>query len=174
MPVVVTRPPGVCRPNLCVAASSSPQSTPPRRPHRPRRGIDVDLLQAGEVDHDPALAEAQPGDAVPSGAHRDLELVLAGKVEGDRHVGGRPTAGNQRRPPVDHGVENLPSLVVNGVARDDQLSGKNLAQLVERSASVHVSSSRWFRSLQTIHQRGAADYGPDPRRAFSVRPCFAA
>ena len=85
-----------------MAASNSPQRTPPPARAVFARRVDGDLLEAGEVDHDPVVAGAEPGDAVPAAADRDDEVALAREVDSRDDVGGVGAARDQGGPAVDH------------------------------------------------------------------------
>jgi hypothetical protein len=52
---------------------------------------------------------------VAAAAHPDLQLVGAGEADRGGDVGRAGAAGDQRRPPVDHRVPDLPGLVVAGL-----------------------------------------------------------
>ena len=86
MPVVLTKPPGTARPCACVAASTSPQVAPP--PHTARRpaGSTATSPQRAEVDHQPVVADGEPGEVVAPAAHRELQPARRAKRRARRHV----------------------------------------------------------------------------------------
>ena len=71
-----------------------------------RGRIDLDGLQEGEVEDDSVVADPQPAAVVAAAANGEQQVVAA--REGDRlgHVRGAGAAGDQRRPAVDHRVED--------------------------------------------------------------------
>ena len=83
-PVCVTIPPVVARPNAWVSRSSSPQSTPAWTLAVRAVRIDADPFHRPEVDDDAAVADGEPGEAVPSAADRDREAGLAWRTSPPR------------------------------------------------------------------------------------------
>jgi hypothetical protein len=82
-----------------------------------RVGVDIDLLEAGEVDQDPIVDAAEAGAVVAAAADGELETALAAEVDrGGDVVHGRG-ADDEYRALVDHRVEQRPVVVVGGVAR---------------------------------------------------------
>ena len=82
-------------------------------------GVDVQGRHPRQVEHDPAVAGAVPGQAVPAAAHRQLHPGLGGQRHDPRHLGGVGRPHHGRRPPVELAVEHLAGLVVAGVAGSD-------------------------------------------------------
>jgi hypothetical protein len=72
-----------------------------------------------------------PGGIVPAAAHRDLQVVHAGELEGGRHVPWPGALCDHRRPAVDHGVEADPRSVVPGIGRSQHPPGQRLTQLAQ-------------------------------------------
>jgi len=81
------------------------------------RRVHLNLSHIGEIDRQAAVGERVAGDVVPGAAHRDFEPVSPRKLDRRRHVGRRRAAHDQRRPPVDHRVPDLPRLFIAGVGR---------------------------------------------------------
>src|SRR6266511_3512959 len=58
---------------------------PPGRPtlhaHSPSAGIDPHATHRRQIQHQPVIADAVTGDAMPPGAHRRQQLLLAGQVD---------------------------------------------------------------------------------------------
>ena len=75
-------------------------------------GIDADAAHRSQVDHQPAVGDAQPEHAVPSAAHADLEVALAAVPDRLGHVVRVRAAHDRARPAVDHRVPHRPCLVV--------------------------------------------------------------
>jgi len=69
-----------------------------------------------KVDHHSAVADREPGNAVPAPAHGDQDLVLAREFHCPHYVRDARAADNHRRPAVDHPVVNLARRVVRVVA----------------------------------------------------------
>jgi hypothetical protein len=89
---------------------------------RPRDGIDLDVLQPRQVDHDAAVAGPQPGAVVAAAPHRDEELVLAGEAERRRDVVRARDARDHAGALVDHRVVDGARVVVVGVPGSDQVA----------------------------------------------------
>ena len=63
-------------------------------------------------------------DRMAAAPHRDVQVVLARQRESGHDVGGAGAARDERRPPVDGGVEDAPGVVVAGVAVAEQFAAK--------------------------------------------------
>ena len=85
---------------------------------RPRLRVDVDAVHEREVDHERLVRNGSTGGAVAAAFYRDGQAVLAGEVDRGDHVGVAGGADDDRRPPVDHAVPDLPGGIVAGVAID--------------------------------------------------------
>src|SRR5439155_19497081 len=81
----------------------------------PRLAVDLDLAHRGEVDDQPAVADAMAGGVVPTSAHGDLQGVRSCEVEGGCHVAGVEAASDHARPAVDQRGEAAPGVVVGPV-----------------------------------------------------------
>ena len=132
IPVWVTIPPTVASPKSCVSRSSSPQSTPASARAVLARGIDSDALHRREVDHQPAVAERVPADAVATGADRDQQIALAREAHRRDHIGHARAAGDAGRMAVNRAIPDPAGSVVAGAGRQQQLSAERSAELVER------------------------------------------
>lgn len=89
-------------------------------------GVNADALEAGQVDHQAAVAHGVAGRAVAAATHGDLQIVRAGEVDGVDHVRDAGAADDQAGPPVDHAVPDLAGVVVAVVARADDRSANVL------------------------------------------------
>ncbi len=89
---------------------------------RPGAGVDLDSLQARQVEDHAVVARSQPAAVVAAAAHGQRELVVAGEGDDFRDVAGVGAARDQGGPPVDHRVVHLAGLVVAGVLGGRQLS----------------------------------------------------
>jgi hypothetical protein len=83
----------------------------------PALGVDDDLVQAADVEHDAVVAQRQAGDRVTARAHRDRQVVVTGEAERGDHVGRVEAAHHGARPAVDHRVEQGAGVLVGRVAR---------------------------------------------------------
>src|SRR5690606_12350809 len=54
--------------------------------HRLGRGVDGDVVHQPQVDHQAAVVEGLPGDAVAAAAHRDGQAQLPAEAHGPHHV----------------------------------------------------------------------------------------
>ncbi len=112
-------------------------------------GIDLDVLQPRQVDHDAAVAGPQPGAVVAAAPHRDEELVLAGEAERRRDVVRARDARDHAGALVDHRVVDGARVLLVGVLGAEQPPLESRERRARRGD--HVSS--WMDS-STL--RGAA------------------
>ncbi len=89
-------------------------------PRRPVNRVHADAFHVGEVDHEPVVDGAQPGAVVPAAAHRERQLLLAGKIHCCHHVCGIHTLRDQPGPPVNHAVVHFARRFVVKIAGLDQ------------------------------------------------------
>jgi hypothetical protein len=118
---------------LCgpVAASTSPHGAASDA-HRARLGVDRHGLERREVDHDAVLDAAEAAAVVPTAPHCEPQVVFPCEPDRGRDVLGARTTGDQRRPPVDHRVEERAGVVVRRFARPVQAVAER-RQLVARA-----------------------------------------
>ena len=116
MPVVETTPPGTASPKSCVSRSQSPQSAPPSRPHRPRRGVDVDAAHLRQVDDEAAVVDRVAGHVVAAALDREQQVLLAREVDGVDDVRGAGALHDQRRLAVDQPVPDRARVVIARIA----------------------------------------------------------
>ncbi len=102
-------------------------------PRGARHRIDADALHRREVDHEAALAGAKAGAVVAAAADGEQQAMVAGEADGGDDIARVGTAGDQRRPLVDHGVEDRASLVVARILGADEAAAQG------RGKSLHVS-----------------------------------
>ena len=89
-------------------------------PNRARLRIDLDVAHQREIDHDTVVAGSQPSAVVAAAADRKRQVVVASEPHGRHNVIGVRTARDQRRPSVDHGVEDVARFAVLGILWPDQ------------------------------------------------------
>ena len=93
--------------------------------------IHPDAVHPREVDDQTVVDGAQPRSAVPTAAHRQRQLLLAGEVDRGDDIGHVDAAGDQRRAPVDHAVVDLARLLVAGsVAGANQIAAHSRAEVL--------------------------------------------
>ncbi len=109
-------------------------------PGPPPRGIDPAALHPREIDHQPAVAHRLAGHVVPTAPHGDLERLRPREPDAGDHIGRARTAGDQGRPPVDHGVEDPAGGIVVGVVGKQDVATKRGAEVVERALLDHLCS----------------------------------
>jgi hypothetical protein len=85
-----------------------------------RQRIHTDVIDAPEVDDDPAVTGAVAGHAVAASAHRDREIVRDPVANRGHDVVRRAAVGDERRPSVVHGVPDRTTGLVPGVAGDER------------------------------------------------------
>jgi hypothetical protein len=95
-------------------------------------GVDVQRPHGGEVEHDPAVGGAVPGEAVAAAADCELEAGVARERDDARHVGGVCCADDGRRPAVEPAKEDGACLVVPGVIGRDHPTVEVGAELRNR------------------------------------------
>ena len=152
----------------------------PFDPHGPVLLVHPDSLQPRQVDHEPPVADAETRTVVPTPAHREEQLLLAGEGDARHHVRHVRAPRDQRGPLVDHAVVDLPSGIVGRVARGDQLAAKPRAQLLDlrlahRSSScplrraprewaapapVYGARTTWARSETSVQTTSSISSGP--------------
>ena len=86
-------------------------------PGRPALQVDVEGV-LGQVEHDPAVADAVAGQAVAAAAHGQLGPGLGGQGDYPSDLLGAGGPDDGRRAAVPLAVEDLAGLVVAGVAGD--------------------------------------------------------
>jgi hypothetical protein len=89
------------------------------RHREPPPRVDPYLAELPQVDHQPAVADGPPGDAVAARPHRDRQVMGACEADRGHDVRGVPAAGDHRRVPVDGAVPDPAGLVVAGIGRVD-------------------------------------------------------
>ena len=113
----------------------------PERPavdaHDPRRRVDRDRAPIPQVDDQGAVGHRVPGDAVPATADRDRKAEVARRHDRRDHIVVVADADDDRRPPLDRGVEGRPRPVVVGVVRRGDALVERGAQAVDDELFHH-------------------------------------
>src|SRR5579859_6477496 len=102
-----------------------------------RLGIDLDVLEQREIDHDAVIDGSEPGAVVSAAADGDAQVVLARERDRLGDVVRARAARDQRRPPVDHRVVDGTGLLVVRVGGADQPAGETLQLLLRRIGGCH-------------------------------------
>ena len=84
--------------------------------HRPPGGVNADALHGREIQHQPAIADGIPGHVVPAATDRHQQVMRASELHAGDDIGGASAAGDQCRPPVNHGIIDRARGVVAVVA----------------------------------------------------------
>src|SRR5439155_25994921 len=92
-------------------------------------GIDPNTLHQGQVDHQPAVADAGAREAVGAAAYGHEQRVVTGEVDGAEGVGHPDGAADQAWPPLDIGVPNLAGLGIARIVGSDELAAQALLEL---------------------------------------------
>jgi hypothetical protein len=58
------------------------------RPRDAAFGIDLHASHLRKIDHQPAIAARGARDAVPTAAHRQIDVALGGEADGGRNITG--------------------------------------------------------------------------------------
>jgi hypothetical protein len=112
-------------------------------PGAPALGIDADAPHRRQVDHQAAVRDAEPEDAMTAAADADLEVALAGVADRLHHVVGARAPHDRRRPAVDHRVPHRPGLVIARRAVDEEPA-------VGRGA--HAAAGHGLGDVEVAHQ----------------------
>jgi hypothetical protein len=99
-------------------------------------GIDPERAEAGQVEHDPAVARPVTCRAVPAAADRQLDPAVTGQRDDVRDVRSARGPHDGGRPPVDGRQEHAARDVVCGVTGADNRSRQLGAELRYREAGV--------------------------------------
>ncbi len=94
----------------------------------PARGVDLDVGQVGQVDHDRVIGGAETWHAVPAPADRHGTPGSHRVRDGGLHVGGVRTANDGVRPGVDHEVVHMPGILVLGILGTNDAPGDERVQ----------------------------------------------
>src|SRR5262245_25093475 len=96
----------------------------------PRR-IDPDTFHAGEIDHDPTVAERGAGNVVARSPHSGQQIALTGEVDSRHDVRHTGAADDRCWPSVDHPIVDSANLVVFNLLGQDELSAETRAEPLE-------------------------------------------
>ena len=104
-------------------------------PRAARGGVDADLAERGEVEHQAVLGHREPEDPVTAAADAQLELRRAPGADRGGDVGRARAAGDRARAVVDHRVPHRAGGVVARVARFEQLAVERPGQRAQAHSS---------------------------------------
>src|SRR5262249_10904815 len=99
----------------------------------------LDVLEAGEIDDQSAVVGPEPGRAVRTAAHREVEPFGPGDADDGGNVGGTTATDHGGGTPVDHAVVAPPRLLVVGTAGVDHLPRNRVAEPVDCRSPHHAS-----------------------------------
>jgi hypothetical protein len=94
-------------------------------------GIDPEAFHRREVNHQATVADGVTGHVVAAAADSNLELVLAGEVDGAHDVNCSDAASNQGRMLVDHAVVDHAGRVVARVTGTEELATQARAERLD-------------------------------------------
>src|SRR5947207_1986732 len=100
-------------------------------PDNLRRGFDANALHAGQVNHQPGVADSLATDVVPPALDRDEGVVFAGEADRRRHIGSPGAADDQRRPTIDHAIPDDSRVVISCIAQSEQRAAQAARELLE-------------------------------------------
>jgi hypothetical protein len=143
--------------------------------------VDIDVAHAEKVEHQPVVAERAPRHGVAAGPHRDRQAVVARERQRRNHVDRSRTAGQEPRPPLDHGVEPGASLDVLWIAGFEQPAAQPEAQAPAPTSVPcgHAATARpgWYaergaeRHRRSALARGRSGVGVDLKRVVGLDHC---
>jgi hypothetical protein len=93
---------------------------PPFSPDGAPAGVDTHTAHPGQVNHEPPIAHRGARDIVAATPDRHQEMVGTREIDGLDHIGDPSTAGDERRPTIDHAIPDGTGLIVARVARAEQ------------------------------------------------------
>ena len=131
IPVLETMPPGAASPKSLRLAIEIRPRRPALGPDGAALRIDPNPPHRRQVDHQPAVAGPEPGDVVPSAAHRQQQVVVGGEPDAGDDVGHAAAPGDHGRPPVDHAVPDLARLVVGRIAGLDHFALERASEILD-------------------------------------------
>ena len=99
----------------------------------PRLGVDRDTPHQAQVDHEAAVPDAVPRDAVAATPNGDRKICLAGERGGRDDVVDIERSDDQLRPSVDDAVERQACRVVARVGCGDDRAAVALPESVQRT-----------------------------------------
>ena len=171
MPVWLTKPPGVARPCACVARVDVGPGRAAAADGAPRRRVDRHLVHAAEVDHQPAVADREPGVVVAAAADGDLQPGPRANAIACGDVGRGHAAHDHCRAPVDCTVPDRPRGVVAVVGRPEHLAG-HLGLQPSDFPIVDLGHRRSpFRSIDTLLSAGGKNLRRNTEAATNSRQC---
>jgi hypothetical protein len=104
-------------------------------------GVDVQRLHGRQVQHDPAVGGAVPGEAVTAAADRQWQPRLACQLHDVCDLPCVRDSNDDRWPVVEAAVEDGAGLVVAGVVGPEHSTIERSAQLRDRDGGLHEESS---------------------------------
>jgi hypothetical protein len=141
-PVWDTLPAVVVSPMLHRGAIERAEQRTAPHPRAPALRIHADAAHRAQVDHQPAVGDAEAEHAVPAAAHADLELALAAVAHRLGDVVGARAAHDRPRPAVDHRVPHRPGLLVSGHALGQEpVVDRKTGHLCELSGPPRAAST---------------------------------
>ena len=116
----------------------------------PALGVDHELAQAADVDHEAVLDERQAGDGVAAAAHRDAQVARPRERERGAHLVRVRAARDVARPRLDHAVEERAGVLVLGLAGVVEMAPQRVAELVQGGVMDDRHSSPRRRPVPAI------------------------
>jgi hypothetical protein len=80
-----------------------------------RHRVHPHALHGRQVDDHSTVGDGEPGQTVRAAAHRHLQVLAAGELDGRQHVGGARAPDDERRMLVDHPVPDRSGRLVPSV-----------------------------------------------------------
>ncbi len=84
--------------------------------------LDANIFHEREIDHESVIANGVAGDVMSTAPDRDDQLLLVPELDRLHDIFGRGAAGDNRGFAVDHGVPDLPHLIVIGISGKKHIS----------------------------------------------------
>ena len=102
--------------------------------------IDADVVDAGEVDHQAIVTDAEAGGVVSAAADRDFQAGSLAELHCGHYVRYAGAVGDHERLAVDHGVVDFAGLVVTCVVWLDYGAAKPATKIRDALRRCHLCS----------------------------------
>jgi hypothetical protein len=91
-------------------------------PHSSCCGIDMNVLDAGEIDDQAIVADSQTSGVMAPASNRNPQIMLLAKTNGGHHIGHVSALGDQTRFATNHGVIDFALFFVARVSGLEQIT----------------------------------------------------
>jgi hypothetical protein len=143
----------------------APGATAPHA-HSPCRGIDMNVLDEGEIDDQAVVADSQASGVMAPASNRNPQILLPAETNGGNYVGHVGALGDQARFTANHGVIHFALFLVARVGGLDQIAPELTFEFsdsfllhsflhIRKNIADSISTLRW----ETFRNRSPIYYG---------------